>query len=226
MSAPGLEFDLESKLLKVLHDSSRRRRSAFTKDNAEVLVFRQVQLGQTIPDLVIVRQTGRIAAGRRVRLSAFESWIVGELLTADELRDTVITQRLFTLLPEVRHALKRLERQGLVEQTASGRYALVSDFSTGYQVLSIEAKLTRWRQALEQAKAYLRFSDQSFVALPASVIAKNKRIVSACRAEGIGLISVTRTGIEVVVKAATREGEIDAREWTWLLAKTGSLRVV
>jgi hypothetical protein len=57
------------------------------------------------------------------------------------------------------------------------------------------------------------------------VIAANRRIVNACRAEGVGLISVTRQGIDVVLKAAARDEQLDAREWTWMLAKTGALRV-
>jgi len=47
-----------------------------------VLEGNPVQLGQVIPDLVIVRKFGSVAGGRTVKLNAFESWIVGELLGA------------------------------------------------------------------------------------------------------------------------------------------------
>ena len=218
------EFDLESELLKVLRKTSPAN-SVFSTLAADLLILTQVQLGERIPDLVIVRQVREMPTdARQIKLTSFESWLVGELIRSGELRPATITRRLYTLPSRVLQALQRLERWGVIEKTRFGGYVLVKDFSTDFEVLSFEAKLTRWRDALVQAKEYQRFSDQSYVALPASVINRNAAIMEACRRGGIGLIAVTRKEIEVVLKAESQTRP-DPRERTWLLAKTGALRV-
>lgn len=216
----ALEFDLESSLVEVLHSKSEGSR-IFGR-NTELLIFPEVQMGATIPDLVIVRQVGRKQGRKQFRLSLFESWIVGELLSAGRLREETITRRLFTRAPDVQTALRRLKRAGIVKETRVGTYAVETDFSCKFEVHAVEAKLNRWRSAVEQAKTYLRFSDRSFVALPASVIERNRNIAATCEREGIGLIAVRSDRIELKIDS---EANIpDLREWTWLLAKTGCLR--
>jgi hypothetical protein len=218
-----MEFDLESKLLKVLRKTSRT--SGHFSTAIELLIFDQVQLGERIPDLVIVRQLHQMPDNaRQIKLTSFESCLVGELIRSGELRPATITRRLYTLPDRVQQALGRLERRGVIEKTRLGGYVLVKDFSTTFEVLSFEAKLTRWKEALIQAKEYQRFSDQSYVALPASVIGRNAKILEACRKSGIGLIAVTRKNIEVILDARSQTRP-DPRERTWLLAKTGALRL-
>jgi hypothetical protein len=217
----ALEFDLESSLVEVLHSNSHRSR-IFGR-NAELLIFPEVQMGATIPDLVIVRQLGGKRGTKKVRLTLLESWIVGELLAAGRLREDTITRRLFTRTPDVKTALKRLKRTGVVRETRVGTYSVEGDFCHRFKVHAVEAKLSRWRAAVEQAKTYMRFSDRSFVALPASVIARNHKIAETCEREGVGLIAVRSDRIELRIDSGSNAPNL--RDWTWLLAKTGCLHV-
>lgn len=219
-----IEFDLESKLVNVLHQTSEASR-LFTRRNAELLVFREVELGGTIPDLVIVRRRSSHHDGRRpVRLTVFESWIIGELMRSGALRSTTITRKLFAFAKDTDRALKRLERRRFVTKTEDGAYALVEDFSARFEILAIEAKLTRWKAAIEQAKDYFRFSNLVYIALPESVIDRNGAIEEACEREGIGLIAVATDGIDLVVSPAPA-AKPDQREWAWMLAKTGAFQI-
>jgi hypothetical protein len=113
---------------------------------------------------------------------------------------------------------------GVVRLDDEGRFVVTSDFRNAFEVVSIEAKLTRWKTALEQAKTYFRFSDRAFVALPSSVVARNPLIREQCRQNGVGLIAVTPSSVDVVIDAAST-GLSDHREWTWLLAKTGAFHI-
>lgn len=215
----GAEFDLEAKLVEVLHSHTPNFRLFGRK--TELLIFSEVQVGATIPDLVIVRDIGRGGAKRAVRLTLFESWVLGELVRAKQMRSQTLTRRLFTREQDMTTALKRLTRAGIVKQTRAGVFAVQTDFTARYEVLSIEAKLDRWRNAITQAKTYFRFSDRSFVALPSSMIAKRPEIGEACKAAGVGLIGVRPNGIQLHVSGQAKSP--DRREWTWLLAKTGCL---
>ena len=221
-----MEFDLESKLLAVLEQRARSRSaSPFAKAGTELIVMPQVSVGQIIPDLVVIRSVstgGR--KGREIRLTGFESWIVGELMTMGALAETTLTYRLFTREETTRAALAKLEKIGVVRRTEEATYVLTTDISTRFEIVSVEAKLTKWREAIEQAKAYLRFSDETFIALPASVIDRNTKIYDRCASEGVGLLAVTKTAIRVVL-APRATANPDPAEKTWVLAKLGALHV-
>jgi hypothetical protein len=218
-----IEFDLESKLLKVLETQARSTNSPFARSGAELMVVPQVSVGQTIPDLVIVRTLHGAGPSSKVTLTGFESWIVGELMRTGALREATLTRKLFTRTESTLAALAKLERVGLVRRTETGTYVLTSDFSARFEVVSVEGKLTRWQGAIEQAKSYFRFSDESFIALPASVVERNHRIFDRCVAEGVGLIAVGRKEVRVIL-SPRRRADPDRRQWTWLLAKTGALQ--
>jgi hypothetical protein len=67
-------------------------------------------------------------------------------------------------------------------------------------VLAIEAKLYNWREALDQALEYKRFSDFSYVMLPATAIgpaANNRELFTTA---GIGLITFREGRIQTVCK--------------------------
>lgn len=226
MTRNRIEFDLETKLVTVLEREARSSGSPFAKRGAELLVVRESTMGSTIPDLVIVRRLRHRTPGKPVRLTSFESWVIGELLRTGDLGELMLTRRLFTRIESTRSALKKLERLGMVRQTETGAYAVTTDFSARFEVVSIEAKLTRWARAIEQAKRYLPFSDESFIALPSLLVANNEMIGCRCAEAGVGLIAVSRTDVTVVqmplrlITSARR----DLRQWTWLLAKTGALQ--
>lgn len=217
---PAPEFDLEAALVETLHSACRN--GIF--GSAELISFQQVQVGSVIPDLVFVRHlSSRDPGAKPIRLTLFESWIVGELLRAGRLRESTLTRRLFTRVDDIRPVLKRLTRTGLLKETRVGTYAVQTGFSCRFEVLSIEAKLSRWRNAIEQAKTYLRFSDKSFVALPASIIGKNPAIARTCKEAGVGLIAVSQNGVDLHLSG--ERNAPDRREWMWLLAKTGCLHL-
>jgi len=220
-----LEFDLESKLLAVLEGGVRSHSgNPFAKDGTELIVVRESAIGSTIPDLIVIRKLMLGAVGKRVKLTAFQSWVLGELLRTGELSEVVLSRRLFSRVESTRAALQKLERVGVVRRTENGTYLVTADLCSTFEIVSVEAKLTRWRSAIEQAKSYLRFSDETFIALPASVIIRNHQIEGRCREEGVGLIAVTALEVRAVLQSR-RKVQPDRSAWTWALAKSGALTV-
>lgn len=59
-----------------------------------------------------------------------------------------------------------------------------------YEVIIIEAKVSKWQKALEQANKYQLCSDKAYVAVPEQVAERAIKNVEAFRRRGIGLMSV------------------------------------
>lgn len=59
------------------------------------------------------------------------------------------------------------------------------------EVITVEAKLKRWRQALEQAILYKAWSDYVFVVMDAKHTPTKPRVLNEFRAAGVGLCSLS-----------------------------------
>ena len=57
-------------------------------------------------------------------------------------------------------------------------------------LIAIEAKLTKWLDALEQARAYRQFADQVYVALPADRVQPALKARVMFERNSVGLLSV------------------------------------
>jgi hypothetical protein len=114
-----------------------------------------------------------------------------------------------------------LERVEVLRRRPDGGYVVRRGwFPTAAQVIAVEAKLYRWREAIEQATTYRRFANRSFVALPRTTIARTPRISEACRARGLGLIEVWPTGVRVL-RAADRHRPASP-EWVWVVGQASA----
>ena len=215
-------FRMEADLLSILQGHSRRYFLG-TRLSRDSIVFRHFQVDMTIPDLVFVGRTSQSKNKQRrlPRLSVFDTWVLAELLQGS-LRHDVITRRLHTRTERTRSALQRLERFGLVAPLGSGSYGLGKrSLHSSVEVVAVDAKLTRWKQAVVQATDFLRFSNRSFVALPETTIARSAVVAEACLDSGVGLIAVGKKQLRVIVRPRRRDPR--SPEWLWLLSKTVGL---
>jgi DNA-binding MarR family transcriptional regulator len=94
--------------------------------------------------------------------------------------------------------LKSLIEKGYIERK-DNIYKLVKDiFSFTDLVVSVEAKLTKWKDALAQAKRYQHFSNIVFVALPQPTVKKiNKELF---KKNNIGVLSVDSKYVSIDLK--------------------------
>lgn len=213
-------FRVEADLLSILKGASRRHFLG-TRLARQSLVFPHFQIGMTVPDLIFVGPTSKSNRKRRrvSPLRVFDTWVLAELIHEGSLRHDVITRRLHTRTDRTRAALQRLGRLGLVVELGSGFFGLGRrSLHSSVEVVAVEAKLNRWKQAVKQAAEYRRFSNRSYVALPESTIAASHMVSKACRGAGVGLIAVGKRQLTVIVKA--RREEPQSPEWLWLISKT------
>jgi hypothetical protein len=185
-------------------------------------VLTEVRVGTVIPDQLVLRIPKRRATASHVRrLTLFESSILAALDDDCARRPSTVASRLFTRKERVEHVLGRLARTDLVERSASGGYTLSTRrLPTHIDIIAVEAKLSRWREAVEQARQYSRFANEVYVALPVSTIESSfLPCLEHCKMFGLGLLAVTPKGTERLVKAS----RLDPRtpEWFWLMSRLG-----
>jgi hypothetical protein len=151
-------------------------------------VLREPAISSVIPDVMIGTWRGDLP--RFAGLNSVARHILAFLAREPYLQDEAsLCDELFLTEPAARAAISRLVRIGAVAKRESGEIELDPQFYTKdtIQIVSIEMKLKRWREALDQAIQYKQFSDESWVVLDATQITVTADISDAFANAGIGL---------------------------------------
>jgi hypothetical protein len=110
-------------------------------------------------------------------------------------------------------ALHRIQAWGILERRAGGIVAHSVQWIENPEVIAIEAKLTRWKEALEQAAWHRQYVDRSYVLLPIQhagvAIASTPTFV----ASGVGLLVAEADRITEAVPASQTEHHDWRREY-------------
>jgi hypothetical protein len=86
------------------------------------------------------------------------------------------------------------------------------------RVITIEAKLSDWRTALNQAHDNKKRSDLSYVALPQDLVTKRKSLSSTAKKLGVGIIGVSSNyGSSVFLPAKKTKRSLDPNKWFFFL---------
>lgn len=215
-------FAVEEELTRTLWNDGPNSLFHGRRGTREISCFRELSVGPTTPDLVYIAMAEGDIGEKAVILSALESWVTSDLLQHPRSTPDETAARLFARPHRIVAALARLQSNGIVSEIRGQGFVLrrkrrLLDFQT----VAIEAKLTRWRQAIQQAKAYLAFSHMAYVALPEPIIKRNGLILDECRAEGLGLIAVNHHGIAACYKPTPRSPS--SHQWVWVISKTVGL---
>ena len=148
---------------------------------------RELVVGSSIADLVLFSR-GSSASSIAKPLSVPESVILSLLR-----RKTTASPRELARLfgrTDIRRALRRLSSLGFI-RLSDERVGVVRRWWAASSVVAIEAKLVRWRVALDQASAYRAYADLAYVALPEAHVAPAYAAAADFLSAGVGLISVS-----------------------------------
>lgn len=183
----------------------------------------EVPVGSCIPDIVCVR----FAAAPRIDLipSKFtfrHAFVLSVLRNRSPLRAETIAANCFEPPEKLRPVVEELAAEGALIPLHTRSFALsplLTEIET--EVVAIEAKLRRWKDALRQAEVYRRFADRVGVAMDARGIPSQPEALEQFRLSGIGLCSVTHHGTKWLVKP---EKVPDCRgpEWEYLVCTAPS----
>lgn len=100
--------------------------------------------------------------------------------------------------------LPQMEAHGLIKRDADDYVSLLGEPSQPTEcIVAVEAKQTRWRDAIIQARRYTFFADQTYIAVWNGAAGRVDRML--LYRHRIGLIGVEPDGAEVFFEAPTRK---------------------
>jgi hypothetical protein len=184
--------------------------------------FIGMPVGAIAPDLLLV--VGRRNAKKsklKAKPSLFECAVLAEVMKRGPVSSETISSALFSRNSSVERAVLKLRRWKLLHTEPNGLLRASSTaFPASLKVISVEAKLLRWTEAIRQATDYLKFSNAAYVALPDEVILRSNRVKAACVEAGVGLIAVTTSRIRIICLA--RKTKPGSAERLWVISKAMS----
>lgn len=189
-----------------------------------VLARREVPVGGCIPDLVVVGFAEEPRSELWPRRRNFRhAFVVSLLRRHGRLRAETIAAKGFASLERMRPILDDLLASGAVTGSESGAISLSPLLAhAGVEVVAVEAKLRRWRQALEQATEYARFADRVVVAMDAGGVPRAPETLAEFRGRGVGLLAVgTETEWLVRPRRSSRRAN---PEWDYLVSSAAAPR--
>lgn len=145
-------------------------------------------IGAGMPDLVVVSFKPQVYALAHIEMP--KEHILAYLRAVVRARIETISERIRQPEETIIRCLK-----GLVEIEAVSKDASTFSLSPTWrkilpEIVTIEAKVTNWRRAVEQAARNSIFSHRSFIALPAP-IAQRIQAEPLLKKLGVGLLSVS-----------------------------------
>lgn len=195
-------------------------------DRFDCLVARrEVPVGGCIPDLVVVGFAKAPRSDVWPRRHNFRhAFVVSLLRRHGRLRAETIAAKAFAPLDRMRPVLEDLLTSGAVTGSDSGAISLSPLLANAdVEVVAVEAKLRRWKQALQQATEYARFADRVVVAMDAACVPRAPSVLAEFRACRVGLLGVGSADAEWLVspRRASRRAN---PEWDYLVSSAASPR--
>jgi hypothetical protein len=205
-------FRYESDLVSALRE---RPPSQLLRRTADFQLLAGVQVGMRIPDLLLF--SGAPTEGWvPAKLSYFDCTIVSAAMDAGPLTVADLAERTYSAPHEISVRVNKLVRFGLLASRSGERFDARRSALPKIKIIAIEAKLSRWKEALAQAVHYLSFANESYVAMPATTIRRNIPALDACAREGVGVLAVDSLSTDVVL--AAQPARPQSAEWVRVLS--------
>jgi hypothetical protein len=157
-------------------------------------------IGAGLPDLVLVAWRG----GRMPRqsLEPADAELFAYLRGVSRILPTTLAARLRLPARRVEEQLDRLRNLRAVKRRGTA-YSITPRWRDILaEVVTIEAKVSKWRRAIQQARRNQLFAHRSYVALPEHLVPRVSHDAGFL-ASGVGLLAVNDGGATLVVHEAT-----------------------
>ena len=207
-------YRFERDMLEILASSTS---ALFGRPTFGVTTLREPNFGACIPDLLVgvwaLDSTSGVSLSPRFPYGLVDSFLAHFVASAGEIEIDSVRLQLGLTTNATVQSLTKLQRHGLVDwvyaDVVASTHAITALMNT--EIIAIEAKLTRWREALEQAASYKSFCDQSYVALDAGQIRVTETLISEFRSAGVGLLLCDGHAIRCAITAVTHSARSPQR---------------
>ena len=213
-------FKREADLQKFLSEQD------LTSTRGHTLVRRELPVGGEIPDLIYITFSRRPPADLwPARWTFRHAFLVWQLRRRSRLQVTTLARRSFLPLDRTQVCLNDLLNCGAVEKASTGAFTLSPRLAElDAEVLAVEVKLRRWKDALRQAASYARFADRAAVAMESTGIPRGSQRLLVFKRRGIGLCSVSGGDLEWVIPPRQRQVRRCAEREYMIASATDSQR--
>jgi hypothetical protein len=157
--------------------------------NSYKALFREPRMPTGFPDLLVVycRRTGAGRPGNYKKLDITELKLLHHLWTARTTCISELVDRLLWSKKVVDACLDRLGNANLIRVTSTTvRVRRLQDAFILSKIIAIEAKITNWKEAIEQAVTNTWFASHSYILLPSNRVIS--RVSDQARKLGIGVL--------------------------------------
>lgn len=191
------KFNLESEMLPLVLQSLMEM---FAYQDSVVSTIHEPAIGRVIPDLLVGRWSSRpkefVSKLTYIDATFFALLEEHNELTFKEIRSRVPVSGL-----AAEKSVDKLEKLGIAKRNSGGSVRISDEYRTQHaEVVAIEFKLSRWREALAQAKRYQRFANRTYVVLDAGQVKLDSMIVSMFFDSSVGLILQSDRELRVLLE--------------------------
>jgi len=154
---------------------------------------REVPVGSCIPDFVYVRfgkvPSSSLWPSRWTFRHCYVLWLLRKRIS---LFPETVASFAYEPLAKIEVVIKDLLRSGAILQSKSGALNLSKEMiDLRTEVIAVEVKLRRWKEALAQAQTYQRFADRVFVAMDEQNTPSDDETLDRFRKSHVGLCSMS-----------------------------------
>ncbi len=188
--------------------------------NIDIVSRTEVAVGPVIPDIVYVKFKFRpMLANWASKITYRHAHIIHILRQSRAQSIEMLSSKSFESPDRLLPLVKDLVKWNLICQSSRGTYALSMELKTiKAEVISVETKLHKWKDALTQAKSYLGFSNQSVVIMSENCAPTSKTNMQLFKESGVGLCEANVNTIKWIVKPKSIKQSSTNREYLVLSA--------
>ncbi len=207
-----LQEEIEGLLLSILPSEGER------------VYRREVPMGDRIPDFVCISFKNLSDEDVLPKNCTYRhAAVLATLRQRRRTQPAALAKRLYTDVDRLQPLLKDLIASGAVVENPTGSLSLsVLWAELRAEVIAVEAKLTRWKDALIQAISHKRYADAAVVAMDAATTPRKASSIQAFADQGVGLCAISPNSAEWIVEPKRREGRGHEREYLLTSALTSS----
>lgn len=188
------------------------------RGKATLITTEKSAVGRVIPDLLIYTSPkNNKSISLKRSLSNYDCEVLAQICSKGPLNSQLLQELLYTKKERLHQAITTLLNKSLIRTSKEGILNINRARLPKASILSIEAKLTRWKDAIAQAQYYLSFSNAALIAMPTEVINKTPQLRKECQQHGLGLMAVDYISAQIIEKPQVRSQY--SAKWFWLMDK-------
>lgn len=174
--------------------------------------LREPHLWGIIPDFLIGYYRTPKGFEARPGVSLIDSFILAELEGSAAVTAEDVATQIFLTTSETEIRLRKLAKRELVRVSPRGSWEIVPRFNSRcLEIVAVEAKVRRWREAFAQALSYLAFANRAYVALAAPITAMDRDVLGLFRSSGVGLLHQSYGQVSIIIPASRHNPTSPAR---------------